>query len=239
MTLLTICQNVAEDIGIPSPTTVVGNTDRQIVQLLQIAQREGRDLASRYGWTDLIKENTFTLSTSSQDQGLLNSAVVSDGDFDYVINDTMWNRTDTLPIPGSLSPRYWQTLQSFVVTAPYLRYRINQRKLFIEPTPPSADTVAFEYKSKFWCESSGGNGQAAWAADNDVGILDERLMELGVLWRWLKRKGLEYSQDFQTYETQVNDAIGRDGGKPRLNSSSSAAVNRMPGIAVPPGSWVP
>ena len=93
MSLLTMIQGVAQDLGISSPTSVVGNPDTQVIQLLQIAQREGRDLASRYPWSKMVRSNTFTIAAAA-DQGLINSAIVTDGDFDYIFNETFWNDTE-------------------------------------------------------------------------------------------------------------------------------------------------
>lgn len=234
MTLLSLIQDVCDDLGVDRPSQVIGNTSQEVRQLLQIAQREGRDLASRFAWQKMVKINTFTL-TAAEDQGLLNSTVVSTGDFDYMINDTFWDRTTSLPILGPVSEKDWQTLKAFPVTGPYLQYRIYNGRLYINPTP-SADSAAFEYKSTHWCESSGGTGQTKWTADTDVGRLDERIMTFGVIWRWKARKGLEYQEDFIAYERMVKDAMGRDKSA-RTLSASGGPVDRIPGVIVPIGSW--
>lgn len=235
MSLLTIVQNACDELGIAKPTVVIGNTDNQITQLLSIANREGKALASRYQWQAMVKVNTFTLALA-ESQGAMNGTVVSASDFDYIINDTIWNRTLAEPIFGPVSAMERQALAAFPVTGPYQRFWIRGNALFINPAPTSADTGAFEYKSTHWCESSGGTGQAAWAADSDVGRLNEELMTLGIIWRWLKRKGLDYAEDFNAYETQVLDAMARDGGKARLRMDS-APMERFPGVFVPQGNW--
>lgn len=236
MSLLTLIQDVAEDLNLERPTVVVGNTDQQVRQLLQIAQREGRDLAARFAWQRMVRTRVFTL-TAAEDQGLINGTVITDSDFDYMISDTFWDRTTSLPILGPVSEKDWQTLKAFPVTGPYLQYRISEGKLLINPVP-AADTAAFEYKSTSWCQSSGGTGQSKWAADSDTGRLDERLMTLGVIWRWKARKGLEYQEDFIAYERLVKDAMGRDKSARTLNAAAGP-VDRLPGIIVPVGSWTP
>ena len=235
MSLLSIIEDVADEVGITKPTEIVTSTDNNVIQLLSIANREGKALASRYRWTRMLAEATWTI-VAAADQGLINSAIVTAGDFDYIMDDTMWNRTTSLPILGSLNPVDWQTLQAFPVTGPYQQYKIEQGKIFIDPAPTSADTAAFHYKTTSWCESSGGTGQARWAADTDVGRLNEELLTLGIIWRWRKRKGLEYAEDFNIYEIQVMDAMARDGGKPRL-ALNGGIRHRLPGVMVPLGSW--
>jgi len=206
------------------------------MQILELANKEGRLLAKRNSrWSAQIRENTWTITTAA-DQGVMNGTVVSDADFAYLLNDTMWNRTTTLPILGAVGSIDWQTLQAFPVTGPYQQYMLRGKNLFIDPAPTSADTGAFDYMSTSWCESSGGTGQKAWAADTDVGLLDEELMQLGIIWRWLARKGLNYAEDFAVYEAAVLDSIARDGGKPKL-ALNGGIRHRVPGVMVPLGSW--
>ena len=46
MTLLSICQDAAKEIGIPSPSTLIGSTDTTNIQLTAAANREGKNLVS-------------------------------------------------------------------------------------------------------------------------------------------------------------------------------------------------
>lgn len=63
-TLLQIIQDVCKELAILQPTTVIGNTDLQITQLLQLANREGREFYQQAtkngGWQELRTEYTFS-----------------------------------------------------------------------------------------------------------------------------------------------------------------------------------
>ena len=65
MTLLTIIQDACAELSIPVPTTVIGNTDPQIAQLLALSNREGFEFAGMSGqwsgWPELRTEYTFNL----------------------------------------------------------------------------------------------------------------------------------------------------------------------------------
>jgi hypothetical protein len=37
-------------------------------------------------------------------------------------------------------------------------------------------------------------------------------MELGVTWRWLRAKGMDYAEELATYEREVEKAAARDRG---------------------------
>lgn len=236
MTILSLAQKTARSVGLAVPTSVIGNTDRGIIQLLALANEEGEDLAARTQWTAMFVEQTFTQVAAAL-QGTIQGGIVSAGDFSYYLNDTMWNRTTSLPIQGPVNPVDWQTLQAFPVTGPYQQFKIEQGKLYFDPVGANAtDTIAFHYKTTSWCETTGAVGQSEWMNDNDVGRLDESLMRLGLIWRWKKQKGLEYAEDFNTYERRVMNAIARDGGAPRLQLAGGIR-HRLPGIMLPVGSW--
>jgi len=238
MALLSMIQTVCRRVGIAVPTTVIGNADNQIVQLLAIADEEGEDLGSQLadGWQAQRRATTYTL-VAGQDQGVMNGTVVAAGDFRYLINDTMWNRTTSLPVTGPLSSAEWETLQAFPVTGPYQQFQLRNNHLYIDPAPAGGDTIAFDYMSDAFCQDVGMVGQNSWQADTDTGLLDESLMILGIRWRWLKTKGLEYAEDFNTYERRVNDAMARDGGAQTLNLESRDRNYRQAGIIIPIGSW--
>lgn len=208
--------------------------------MLAIANREGRILADRTAWSALVREATFTQSASAL-QGTLDddgsTGLLSDNDYGYILGSTMWNRTTDLPILGNVNSRDWQTLQAFPVTGPYQQYKIRGKSLYFDPVGANAtDTIAFEYKSKFWAESSGGTRKAKFDADDDEPLLDQHLMTLGIEWRWYKYKGLDYSESFMEYERAVLDYIGRDTGKTRIRLDGGPN-HRVPGVMVPQGSW--
>lgn len=233
MSLLTIIQNVCHRVGINAPTLVVGSSDQQILQLLSLADEEGEELSERYVWSALQKEATFT-TMAAELQGEIDT-IASVG-FKYIINDTIWNRTQNRPMFGSLTPSDWQLLTSSNVAGPFQEYRIQGGNLYLKPAPPAGETCAFEYISSNYCQTLGGTPIDSWNDDTDTGILDEKIMTAGIIWRWKQVKGMDYAEDFRKYEIRVNQAMGRDAGKPTISMDGSP-TNRAPGIIVPSGSW--
>ena len=230
MTLLTVARNACDRIGVQRPSAAFSSTDQQIVQIVGLAQQEGIELAARYNWQVITKEKTFT-SVAAETQ---TSAVPSD--FDRFVNDTFFNRTEKRKLEGPLTPQQWQFHKSVVATTLVEAFRQRGDDILITPTPTAGQTMAYEYISKNWCETSGADEQAAWASDTDVGILSEELMTLGIIWRWQRAKGLDYAESFRTYEMQVAQAMLKDGGKPTLNMGTrKSSAARYP--FVPEGSW--
>jgi len=207
--------------------------------LLAAANTEGKELAKRHTWQEITKGATYT-SVAAESQGAFSSlggGSADYSDFDRMIPETYWNRSQTWRIWGPLTPAEWQAKKSSNVSGPYNEWRIQSGNLYLYPAPTAGETHAFEYVSKNWCQSSGGTDQAAWAADTDVGLLDEHLMMLGTVWRYKKSRSLPFQNEYLVYENSVTQAISRDGGKRTLRLSSRPG--RMTGLIVPDGNWSP
>lgn len=209
MTLLSIAQAVADEVGIAKPTTIVSNTsDENAVRLLSLAQRAGKYLA-RKNWSVLQAEHTF-----STVNGTANYDFPSD--FGRFLPNTFWNRTDYRWVRGSVTAQEWQWRKSGIAQSRetdqvfIIRAVAGDRKFIIDPTPTAAETIAYEYITANWCESAAGTGQSAWAADDDVGRVEEYLIELDLKWRLLRSLGLDYSEEKYEAERECDKAYARD-----------------------------
>lgn len=235
MTAITIIQAATGELGLAIPSAVFSSTDAQIIQLRRLLNRSGQILARRAAWTKLTKEQTFTTVAAAAQT----SSVPSD--FGWYINGTMWNRTTDRPILGPLSAPDWQAQQavgSIALPDSYFRFRGASAtdRILIYPTPTAGQTAAYEYVSNQWCESSGGTDQSAFAADSDVSFFDDELHTLDVIWRFLKAKGLDYAEEFRSFEYEFARALARDGGKDRLRLEGGRSTPRYNGN-IPDGNW--
>ena len=211
MSLLTIVQDVSGRLSLPQPSRVVGSTDKQVIQLLALANEEGRSLAGRHPWQALTQEQTFTTEASPA-QG---AAVPQD--LDRFVPGSFFNRSTRRPMTGPITPRQWQWIQAQpVYSTACLAFRERTGQFLIAPTPPAGETIAYEYVSTNWARSSGGTAQAAFLADSDTALLDEELIGLGLRWRFLRAKGLDYSEEMASYERELEQAVARDGGSTAL-----------------------
>lgn len=237
MTMLSIIRTACQRIGIAAPSAVASSTDAQVVQLLALLNEEGEELSTgtsvglSYDWQALQTEASFT-TVATESQGAITT--IAPG-FKYIIDGTIWDRTRRLPAYGSLDPQTWQNYKSWGVTNPFPKYRVRGGLLLLMPVPAAGDSYYFEFQSANWCTSSGGTGQIAFAADADVGLLDEQLMTAGLIWRWKQVKGFDYAEDFRKYETRVVNAIARDKESAVLDMGRKEDART--GIVVNIGSW--
>lgn len=236
MTMLTIVQNVCRRQNLPVPSTVMGTSDPQIGQMRALLEEEGNDLAVRGDWQALTVQASHT-TVALEDQGAI-TTIASNG-FRYIKNETIWDRTSRLPVCGPLDSIEWQALKAVVTTGPRYFHRIMGGRLLVNPAPPASDAWYFEYMSENWILGADGTTYKQYfTLDTDTVLLPESLLIMGLRWRWLREKGMEYAELFRTYEAQVVDALGRDGGKPRIRMDDNTWCGPRPGIWVPQGNWM-
>ncbi len=235
MTMLTLVQQFCKRTGVPSPSTVFGSTDTRVLQIMALLEEEGNDLAVRGGWQELQREAAWT-TLALEDQGDIDT--IASAGYRYMTNQTIWDRTTRLPVCGPLSAPEWQALKAVTVTGPRYQFRLRGNHLLVNPAPPAGSSWYFEYMSKNWIlESDGTTYSDVFTNDADTPLLPESLLLMGLRWRWKKEKGLEYAEDFRTYEMQVKDAIGRDGGKRVVYADGDPCRGPQPGVWVPDGNW--
>jgi 3-methyladenine DNA glycosylase Tag len=234
LSLLTLVQDAADRLGVVRPTSVVGSADQQVRQLLSLAQQEGKELSRRFAWQVLTKEQTIT-ATATETQ-----ANAIPADFDRVVNDTFYNRTANRKVEGPLNAQEWADYKASVSTVLFDAFRVRGDSLLLAPTPTAGDSYVYEYVSTWWCTTSAGTTGtlAAWASDDDIGILPEELMTLGVVWRFLRAKGLDYAEAFRSYEVAVMQRQGWDGGKRITSMARGPGRGTAPRIpSFPDSSW--
>lgn len=235
MSLLSVVISFCERTNLPAPTSVIGTTDEKILQVKALLEEEGIDLAKRGAWQALTFEAPVT-TLALEDQGAM-TALATNG-FNYIKNDTIWDRSSRLPIVGPMDSQDWQMLKAVVTTGPRYQFRIRGGKLLINPVPTAGLLWFFEYVTNNWILGANGTTYKQYfTLDTDTILLPEDLTLTGLRWRWKKEKGMEYAEDFRTYEMQVKDAVGRDGGKRLLRMDYPLRQWPGPGIFIPSGSW--
>jgi len=231
MTLLEMATEALDDVGsFVVPTYLFTNEDDAARQLVAIAKKVGRELA-RLPWQEL--EATATVTTVS---GTDNYAL--EADFHSMIVDTMWNSTTKRRMLGQQTSCEWQAIVNApIVVATTSFFRLKANRLYIKPTPASAFSFNYEYRSKAYCQSAAGVAQTQWMADNDVPRLPEDIFMAGLLYYFLKANSLPYSDAEAEYDAILSHY--QTANKPHGAINMAAGVTAPGSSAVVPGMNIP
>lgn len=230
MTLLSMCQQVANEIGLPQLNQIVNSTDETARRLLAAAQRAGKVLASGkiydisgkligvHSWGALRKQGTIILADSTESYSIESDLNIAG--FKRMLADTVFDKTNDNRV-YYINAEEWNAIDSSYADGFTINWYLYRRgdSLLVKPVPASTDAgteIVFEYITDAFCESSSGADQTAWLADSDVGILSEELMELGIRYRYLMSVGAPYAEEYREYIEQVQIAVGEDKGMQTL-----------------------
>lgn len=207
MTVLTALQSAAVKLVSRKPTTFFQSTETLEVELCDLVNDVARDIADKGDWRDLTTLATFTGDgttvsfdlPSDYDRMLVGQEVHSNAweTWRYTRARDLNEWTDANTVTGYAHPGMWIILGGDFKTVPAI---------------PTGDVAKFYYISSNIVTPATGSAKAAFTADDDSFVLDERLLTLGLVWRWRQQKRLEYAEDMETYERDLATAIARDKG---------------------------
>ena len=73
--------------------------------------------------------------------------------------------------------------------------------------PASGQSVTVSYVSNLWMANAAGTTGTMFTAEDDVLLLPRRVVELGIVWRFRKRKGLDYASTLAEYESNLGRLV--------------------------------
>jgi hypothetical protein len=99
-------------------------------------------------------------------------------------------------------------------------------RLRFSPAPSETQTATFPYVSKYWARSAALVDKDGFTADDDTFLLPERLLTLGLVWRWRADKGLDGTGDEEAFIKALDEYGAKDKGSRFVRRRASA---RIPG----------
>ncbi|MGL4287048.1 MAG: hypothetical protein ACRCVA_11930 [Phreatobacter sp.] len=191
MSLLTLCQNAATLMNLPSITSVMSAAARTPQEFQVLAIQTGQELVRRHDWGGLIRTTAL---------GVLPATLP--GDFERLTQGSPV-RLGTQPIRGALSDAEMNLKRGALPSSPP-RFMLRGRELEVAPTP--AGPVTLEYVSAYWIKSADATPvfRASFVADSDMSVIPEDIILQGLIWRWKRQKGLAYQDELDQFEQAVD-----------------------------------
>lgn len=187
MTLLTICQDAADELNSVRPATVIGNTMPDVLKLLRYANRVGSDLALRGTWQAMRVAVPFTAVAGETQPGVVPAVSAR------IIPESFWEVGARKLVSGPVPAAQWQSLTVTNIPGTYRWWTQRGNALLLFPAPTGGEAFRFEYRSRAYCESAAAVAQTRWLADADVGRFSEELFTLGIIALVAEGEGLAFA----------------------------------------------
>lgn len=207
MSVLTALQSAAVKLVSRKPTTFFQSTDTLEVELCDLVNDVARDIADAHDWRSLMTLKTYTGDGTT-------TAFALPDDYDRMptgqeVHSGSWEQWRYV---RAKDPNEWQDILSDIGLPHPGAWFILQDQFLIYPAVPASDVAKFYYQSENFALDEDGAPKVAFTADTDTFRLDERLLTLGVVWRWRQQKRLEYAEDMATFERALAGKVKDDKG---------------------------
>lgn len=161
-------------------------------------------------------------------------------DYDRMISDTNWDRTNHWRNLGAKTSQEWQWLQGGVISiGPRERYRIYNGNLRIFAALTSVYNFGFEYVSKNWVLASTDTAasKTTFTADTDTNIFHDNLMMAGLKYYFLKAKKLDYGLEMAEFDDILSKRKAQDQPVPALSLAPTQLPEFVGPWSVQDGNW--
>ena len=204
--ILDICQEVADLVAVQKPKDLFSIHSQHDSLFLSIA-KDTLDSLLRYGdWQELTKEGELLTVRGKS------SYLISDfcPDFYCLLNNTVYVKDGSEKLIGSVTPEEWMREKYFNVSSINLKFKI-QNGMFKFLTPPPANIkIIFQYRSSsiVYDAVEGYEEKSVISKNSDIPIFDEFLVKKGIVWRWYRRNGMPYEEEFNEYQRELKSKFG-------------------------------
>jgi hypothetical protein len=203
MTLLSIVQRVADEVGIPRPAAVASDTGQLARQMFALANATLEDLG-KDDWHGLQSMHIFTTVNGT-------STYNAPADYKRLVNGGAFNTDSGYQLNGSLTPEaYWRIANNMVLAGGRFKFRMVGRTISITPTPTVEEDLSFLYVSSYLALSSAAAAKSLFSLDDDDPAMPEELVVMGLKWRMKHAKGLEYGEDYNAYQERRKTLMAQE-----------------------------
>lgn len=234
-TAANILNDAAVELGLISSDQAdpYDSTNKNLIQLCRMLKGLGQDLLRDYPWTHLQTRYTFPTVNGTASYALPTP-------FGRIIDGTAWNQSDDMPMIGPLSPQVWEMVQATGNTAGLDQsFRIFGDLFYISPTPSSAETIGYQYQSRYWVDSGGGTTPDSETPTDGADSLffDRRLLIAGLKIYFKAEKGFDAGWAKAQLDAAVARARSADGAAPVLTLSRGSGMRFVDQANIPDSGW--
>ena len=214
MSLLSICQNVLDITGWDYLSTIASNTDKTARQIKALANQELENLSRRFDWRHLVVEYEFTTVVDQAEYNLPD-------DYDKLIQDSVYNKEEYYKLRSSMTEHHWNAWRHGLLgSISHQRYRIVLNGVspifLLSPTPSDTEDLVLFYKTSEHARAEDTTPKTRYELDTDVSRIPEDVVQQGLLWRFKRAKGLDFSAELSEYNEMCRTRFAQTRGESDL-----------------------
>lgn len=240
-----VLDRAARQCSVTAPSSWITATSTTAKELRDDFLPETIDeLQKRIDWSAPIGKQVVITGDDSENYALPANYVRLTNN-ETAVYETTTTRRAAIPVD---SDGGWTHLKEIGTAGGSRYYRLkgydgNYTIDFYRP-PTTSDSITVSYISNVWLMSyvgseseEGGGGEpveaSIFATANDEVLYPRRILELGIVWRFRKRKGLPYQDILAEYEAWIATTANRMRGRRTINFGETRRITSPFAIPVP------
>lgn len=217
-TALAIVQAATTKLAVTAPGQLFAATDRTAIELRETLNEAAEQIVRMHDW-QLLR----TLQTNTGDGSTTEFALPSD--YLRMPKDAkVWSSKWQHPL-ACITPEEWLNLDVRDYDAATGTWTVYGGNMVHKPALDSDETARYWYISDKCVTNSSGTTQAIFTADDDTFRLDDRVLELSLIWLYRAHKGLEYGEHQAAAEMALARTISQDGGARILTQRTRGLID--------------
>jgi hypothetical protein len=200
MNILQIAKSAANMCAVQEPTTLVNPTTQNDQLFASVVQSTLDSLMRSCDWQTLEREAVLYTNDGQKTYNLDNIAP----DIYSIISGSLWDKGSMRSVIGGITQESWRQHKQYHIPVIDIYFKIqNNQIVFLKN--PSCLEIHFAYRSNaVVLDEKTGEPKTAITKDTDIPVFDEYLVKLGIMWRWLKRSGMDYAEEYDEYVHELN-----------------------------------
>lgn len=223
MAILPALQSAAIRLIGQKPATFFGASGTFEMEICDLANEVAQDVAKYQDWQALVRMATFT------GNGILTGFDLP-ADYDRMLGSAQ------VQDPANWAWGYYRIHDYSSFLELIARgfspmpggWIISGGQIHFGPAPADGHSATFPYVTSYWARASAGD-KPAFTEDTDAFLLPERLLTLGLVWRWRENKKLDFTGDMEAFTKALDEYAAKDRGTRIIRSS---ARRGWPGVGI-------
>lgn len=221
MTLVSVAQSAALRLIGKKPASFFSSQSTFEMEITDLANEVVSDMVKYADWRSLTKQHSMV-----GDGVTYGFALPADYDrmpIGVGLSRANWYTWGYMDAP---SLNYWQDLVNGLASPNPGYWIILDGQVQFRPAVSNGTTAQFYYISKnAVVDADDASRKPFFTKDTDTFLLDERVLKLGIIYKWRAQKRLEFAQDFADYESALMQASSHDKGARIITGARRASTD--------------
>lgn len=197
MTLLTAVNKACDILKLTNFSQLIGSGDEAAATMVDFAQDAGEEISRRADWQQMLASATVGVTPYTLPI-----------DFNRFTPGGGMRTALGVFVRPVLNSGEWALVKSTPPSQPFYFLRNNTAEFSPTSVTPG---VVFDYVTNTFILSASVK-KATWGSDSDTTLFPERLLTMGIIWRYKRQKGLVYEDELAEFEGALATEAKADRG---------------------------